>query len=574
MKALVLAAGFGTRLAPHTDRLPKALFPVGGTPLLGRMIAALKAAGCTGIAVNTHHLAERVRDYLAQNDFGIFVHLSHEREILGTGGAIRRLADFWDSDPFLVVNADILTDIDLAEIYRSHCAQRAPVTLAMHDHKDFNQVWVDRGDRVIGFERFGDSPPSDCRRKLAFTGIHVLDTAIVGRIPEGKFCDIISIYRELLAEGQPIHAHVVRDHYWQDVGTPERFRDAAMDALAPEVFRMAFPDSSVNAIRRRQLAGDGSDRKWYRLSDGGKSIIMADHGITPDPEGSEVRSFVSIGTHLFKRGLPVPRIYRYDAFSGLVFMEDLGDDHLQQAVRQEPDDGKKKGCYRKVIDTLLDLSTEAADGFDPRWTCQTQAYDRNLILNNECRYFMRAFVDGYMDLAVGYEDLAEEFEILARRTLENGLTGLIHRDFQSRNIMIRDNRHYLIDFQGARIGPIQYDLASLLIDPYARLLPGLQQELLHYAVQQAKKRLNGDPDRFVSGYRHCVVTRNLQMLGAFGFLSRVKGKRDFERWIPTAGSMLAGHLRAAGNRDFPKLTALAEMIHRELSRRRPRHADR
>jgi aminoglycoside/choline kinase family phosphotransferase/dTDP-glucose pyrophosphorylase len=574
MKALVLAAGFGTRLAPYTDHLPKALFPVGGTPLLGHMIAALKAAGCATIAVNTHHLEDRIRAYLAENDFGLPVHLSHEPEILGTGGAIRRLADFWDSDPFLVVNADIFTDINLAEVYRSHCGQSAPVTLVMHDYEDFNQVWVDRCGRVAGFERFGDSPPSDRHRKLAFTGIHVLDAGIVGRIPEGKFCNIISIYRELLAEGRTIHAHVVRHHYWQDVGTPERFRDAAMDALTPEVFRMAFPDSSLKAIRRRQLAGDGSDRKWYRLSDGGKSIIMADHGIAPDPQGSEARSFVSIGTHLYKCGLPVPRIYRYDAFSGLVFMEDLGDNHLQQAVRQETDDGLKKRCYRKVIDTLLDLSTEAADGFDPQWTCQTRAYDRNLILNKECRYFMSAFVNGYLDLAVGCEDLDEEFEILARRTLENGLTGLIHRDFQSRNIMIRDGRHYLIDFQGARIGPIQYDLASLLIDPYARLLPDLQQELLHYAVQQAKKRLNGDPDRFVSGYRHCVVTRNLQMLGAFGFLSRVKGKRMFERWIPAAGSMLAGHLHVAGNRDFPKLTALAETIRRELSRCRPRHTDR
>lgn len=570
MKALILAAGFGTRLAPYTDHLPKALFPVGGTPLLGRTIAALKAAGCTGIAVNAHHLAEQIRAYLAANDFGLPVHLSHEPTILGTAGAIRRLAGFWDSAPFLVVNADILSDIDLGEAYRSHCAQSAPVTLVMHDHEEFNQVWVDRGDRVVGFERFSDPPPPDLHRKLAFTGIHVIDPGIVGRIPEEKFCDIISIYRELLAEGQFIHAHRVRNHCWQDVGTPQRFRDAVMDALAPDVFRTAFPGSAPEAIDFLQLAGDGSDRKWYRLSDGRNSIVMADHGITPDPEGSEIRSFVAIGTHLYNCGLPVPRIYRHDEFSGLVFMEDLGNNHLQQAIRQETDDLLKKRRYCKVIDTLLDLTVRAADGFDPHWTCQSAAYDLDLILNNECRYFMDAFVNGYLELAVDYEDLAASFETLARRTLENGLTGLIHRDFQSRNVMIRDGRHYLIDFQGARIGPIQYDLASLLIDPYARLRPDLQHELLHYAVEQAKKRLNGDPDRFVSGYRYCAVTRNLQMLGAFGFLSRVKGKRLFERWIPAAGNMLADHLRAAGERDFTELAALAETIRRELSRSRPR----
>jgi len=568
MKALVLAAGFGTRLAPHTDRLPKALFPVNGTPLLGRTIAALKVAGCTAIAVNTHHLAERIRAYLAENDFGLPVHLSHEPEILGTGGAIRRLADFWDSAPFLVVNADILTDIDLAEVYRTHRDQRAQVTLVMHDQEEFNQVWVDSRDRVTGFERFGDPLPPDRHRKLAFTGIHVLDAGIVGRIPEGKFCDIISIYRKLLAEGQAINAHVVRNHFWQDVGTPQRFRDAVVDTLAPDVFRMAFSERSADEISCRQLTGDGSDRKWYRLTDGRNRIVMADHGITLDPEGSEVRAFVSIGIHLYNSGLPVPRIYYHDEFSGLVFMEDLGDCHLQQAIGQETDDFLKKRRYREVIDTLLDLTKRAADGFDPHWTCQTTAYDRSLILNNECRYFLDAFVNGYLDLAVACEELAEEFETLARRTLENGITGLIHRDFQSRNVMIRDDRHYLIDFQGARMGPVQYDLASLLIDPYAHLAPSLQHELLDYAVDQAKKRLNCDPNRFVRGYRHCAVTRNLQMLGAFGFLSRVKGKRFFERWIPAAGSMLAGHLHALGVHDFPELTALAETIRRELSRRR------
>ena len=573
MKALILAAGFGTRLAPYTDRLPKALFPVGGTPLLGRMIAALKAAGCTGIAVNAHHLAEQIRTYLSKNDFGLPVYVSHEPNILGTGGAIRRLAGFWDNTPFLVVNADILTDIDLGEVYRSHCARSAPVTLVMHDHKEFNQVWVDRRDRVMGFERFSDPPPPDHCRKLAFTGIHVINAGIVERIPEEKFCGIISIYRELLGEGQAINAHVVRNHYWQDVGTPQRFRDAVTDALAPDVFRKAFAGRSPDKINCIALAGDGSDRKWYRLTGGRNSIVMADHGITPNPKGSEVRSFVAIGAHLYNRGLPVPLIFRHDEFSGLVFLEDLGNNHLQQAIQQESDVLLIKRRYRKVIDTLLDLTTRAADGFDPHWTCQSTAYDRELILNNECRYFLDAFVNGYLDLAVEYEDLAASFEILARRTLENGLTGLIHRDFQSRNIMIRDDRHYLIDFQGARTGPIQYDLASLLIDPYVRLHPDLQHELLHYAVEQAEKRLNCDPDRFVSGYQYCTVTRNLQMLGAFGFLSRVKGKRSFERWIPAAGNMLADHLHAAGAHDFPELAALAETIRGKLSRIRPRPSD-
>jgi mannose-1-phosphate guanylyltransferase len=128
MKALILAAGFGTRLAPHTRTIPKALFPVAGIPVLERMITHLKRAGCTGIAVNAHHLADRIQSYLAKNDFGVPVTLSREPEILGTGGAIRHLAGYWDNDPFIVVNADIVTDIDLAEVYHRHLDQDASVT--------------------------------------------------------------------------------------------------------------------------------------------------------------------------------------------------------------------------------------------------------------------------------------------------------------------------------------------------------------------------------------------------------------------------------------------------------------
>jgi len=137
---------------------------------------------------------------------------------------------------------------------------------------------------------------------------------------------------------------------------------------------------------------------------------------------------------------------------------------------------------------------------------------------------------------------------------------LNHRDFQSRNIMLHNDRHYIIDFQGARRGPIQYDLASLLIDPYAQLEHVLQQRLLDYACTLAVRRLGIPARAFVRGYRYCRVTRNLQMLGAFAFLTRVKGKPDFEQYIPAAADMLAGHIRAADGDAFPRLIAIAQKI--------------
>jgi aminoglycoside/choline kinase family phosphotransferase len=560
MKALILAAGFGTRLAPHTRTRHKALFPVAGIPVLGRMITNLIRAGCTGIAVNTHHLPHQIASYLAEHDFGLPITLSREPEILGTGGAIRRLEHYWDDHPFMVVNADIVTDIDLADVYQHHCLNGAGVTLVMHDHPPFNQVWVDEQNRIAGFERFSDPAPPSHHRKMAFTGIHVMDAGILHRIPGSGFSDIIHVYRQMLAEGLPIHAHVVRNHYWQDMGSPDRYRDAVVDAMAPEVFQSAFIDYRTTAIHRQRLSGDGSDRGWFRLTAGRHRLILADHGITPALPGSEVNAFVRIGTHLYDCGLPVPRIHAHDGFSGLVFLEDLGDCHLQQWVRRSPGDNRIEMLYRTIIDTLLDLTVKALDGFDPDWTCQSRNYDAVLILERECRYFVEAFLNGYRDMTVAYGDLAAEFEHLARCTIKNGINGLIHRDFQSRNIMIRDGRHYLIDFQGARHGPVQYDVAALLIDPYAGLDQALQRRLLKYAAEQAARRLNSDPDRFIRGYRFCAVTRNLQMLGAFGFLSRVKRKSAFERWIPAAAAMLAGHVRATDPQSFPKLIAIAEKM--------------
>ena len=561
MKALILAAGFGTRLAPHTRKFPKALFPVAGIPVLGRMLGNLRQAGCTAVAVNTHHLSHQIQSYLAENDFGLPISLSHEPEILGTGGAIRHLAHYWDDDPFMVVNADIVTDIDLAEVYRRHRRNGAQVTLVMHDRPPFNQVWVDEHDRVAGFDRFSDTADHGRHRKMAFTGIHVMDAGILRRIPRDGFSDIILVYRQMIDEGVPIQAHVVRDHFWQDMGSPDGYRHAVVDAMAPDIFQSAFPGHRAAAIQCQRLAGDGSDRGWFRLTAGRHQLVVADHGITTALPGSEFNAFVKIGNHLHHCGLPVPRIHAHDGFSGLVFLEDLGDCHLQQTVFQMPGSGIRiETLYRKVIDTLLDFTVKAKDGFDPRWTCQSPAYDTALILDKECRYFVDAFLNGYRNMGVAYRDLAAEFEHLAQSTLDHGINGLIHRDFQSRNIMIKDGRHYLIDFQGARNGPVQYDLAALLIDPYADLNPDLQRRLLHYAVEQAQRRLNGCPDQFIRGYHYCTVTRNLQMLGAFGFLSRVKQKRAFEGWIPAAATMLAGHIHAAGRHAFPKLTAIAEKI--------------
>ena len=155
MKAAVLAAGLGTRLRPLTDICPKPLLPVLNRPLLGLVLAQLEAAGCFQVAVNTHHLADQVHDFLRGLPWSFPLSVSHEPEILGTGGGLRQLGEVLRGGPFLAINADILTDFDLAGVYRAHHAG-AVSTLVLHDCPAYNNVWV-AGDGVVSI---GAAPPA------------------------------------------------------------------------------------------------------------------------------------------------------------------------------------------------------------------------------------------------------------------------------------------------------------------------------------------------------------------------------------------------------------------------------
>ena len=559
MKAMILAAGFGTRLLPYTETTPKPLFTISGRPLLDIIICSLQSAGCEAIIINTHHLYQDIDSFLASKQYAIPIHTRYEPVILGTGGAIKNAADFWDDRPFLIVNSDIITDIDLRGVYDFHLTHKHPVTMVLYDYEEFNNVWVDSHDFVTGFQDQGKDDSVACINRLAFTGIHVIDPEVLGFIPDKGFSSIIDAYMNLVLSGRKIKACLSKNAWWTDIGTPERYREAVFENMGPEAYRLAFPgysggpDYSGGMIERSELKGDGSDRDWYRLKAGNRSLVVADHGIRSGTGPSEIDSFVAIGRHLYDNGVAVPRIYLYDTFSGLVFLEDLGDVNLQTAVKNTESLNGIISRYRSVIDLLIRMSISGSRGFDLSWTYQTPYYDRDLILENECRYFVDAFLNGYLGKDFCFEDFEKEFMHLADSALEFAVNGFMHRDMQSRNIMIKDNRYYLIDFQAGRIGPIQYDLASLLIDPYVELPVHVQAQLLDYCVKKLSSFIHVDPKLFCLGYKYCAVTRNLQVLGAFGHLSRIKGKTYFEQYIPAAVKALRYNLSAVDDTEFPRL---------------------
>lgn len=562
MKALILAAGLGTRLRPYTNQLPKPLFPIAGQPVLDRIIDRLVDAGADRIAINTHHLHRLIADHVASQNYPVPVSIRFEPEILGTGGAIRNNVDFFGDDPFIVINGDIVTDIDIRSVYDIHCGHPYPATLVLHDFPIFNTVTVDTDGFITDF-----ADPAPGVSALAFTGIQVLDASVISRIPDNRFVSSIDVYREMIAEGIKIKAHTVSGHYWNDMGTPERFSEAVFDQMAPDAFAAAFKKPATKTIHKTLLSGDGSDRKWYRLTAGDKTLILADHGLHIGSETAEVDSYVAIGRHLAACGIAVPEIFLHDRFSGLVFSEDLGDTLLQDIIRPIENTADLLAHYKPVVKQIVKMSVTAQDGFDPAWAFQTRTYSRRLIIENECRYFISALVNGYLDLDVDAVSLSHAFEYLADRIHSHSISGFMHRDMQSRNIMVHAGRYCFIDFQGGRIGPVQYDLAALLYDPYVDLPEPVEKKLLARAFDCLSALRSVEYDKFMTGYRYCRISRTMQALGAFGHLTRVKKKPGFAVYIPIALARLQRCLAEENDPELADLSAVADAAARALDKK-------
>lgn len=325
----------------------------------------------------------------------------------------------------------------------------------------------------------------------------------------------------------------------------------ALEAL----LRRAGLDLDPNSVRL--LAGDGSERVFLRLAaPGGSRIVVIPAPAAPQGQ-AEAASFWRIGRHLGGRGVPVPELYDFDPESGLVLCEDLGDDLLHTKLqREKPGRAEVLALYRLALDLLLEMQLRGADGFDPAWCWDTGHYDQALMLSRESGYFWQACCRDLLGLG---KPLGLDAEFRALAELAGRAPGgfFLHRDFQSRNLLLQRNRLRILDFQGGRLGPLGYDLAALLNDPYAALPAEVKSELFEYYRQiLAAARADLAPS-FAEGYLWLALQRNLQVLGAFAFLSRVKGKTFFQSFLRPAAENLERLLRDAGGERFPVLRGLA-----------------
>lgn len=307
------------------------------------------------------------------------------------------------------------------------------------------------------------------------------------------------------------------------------------------------------------LPGDGSKRKFWRVisRDSGFSCIFMMNPPGDDISRRENLAYLKIGCHLYKREVPVPEIYLFDLDEGWFIMEDKGDTSLQDRVRN---DKNRVQLYKKVVEILLHLQIEGAEGFDRGWTCQTEQYDQSVMRRYESDYFRDAFLKGYLGLVQDWTYLEDPFDYLADKAAGGEARFFLHRDFQSRNIMVSGGRIGIVDWQGGRLGPPGYDLASLLIDPYVNLEEEEKEQVYHHYLRLLEKEQPLEADSFKRSYPYLAIQRNLQIIGAFGFLTKVRGKAYFEVYLPPALRSLTRILRKVRDPKLRRLKALAETL--------------
>jgi aminoglycoside/choline kinase family phosphotransferase len=293
---------------------------------------------------------------------------------------------------------------------------------------------------------------------------------------------------------------------------------------------MHFPRLDVGQIKIKPIEKGGSDRNFYRIRcSEEQSLILVKYNL----EREENRHYVPIAKFLDTHGIRVPKIYFHDPAEGLIWIEDLGDTDLYSYHRESW--LVRRAFYESALDQIVTLHSlpesicvEVKEHLPAEFNAALYAWEQNYFFENCLGRYFKLDPSKCEELAAlpALREIAERLARLPRV--------LVHRDFQSQNIIIRNGQAYLIDFQGMRPGLAEYDLASLLYDPYVDLTEAERAELIAYCREQQINKgmaINGESD---SKLRFCAMQRLMQALGAYGFLGLVKGHKHFLKHVPAA----------------------------------------
>ena len=248
MRAMILAAGLGTRLQPLTNNRPKALVEVAGHTLLEITLRRLASFGIREVIVNVHHFADMVVDYLKRLDnFGMRIEISREEVLLDTGGGLKKAGWFFlqggqAEEPFLLHNVDVISTIDIPRMLQAHQESGALATLAVQDRKTSRYLLFDQENWLCGRRAASDGRaeivrPSSQPQPFAFSGVHVISPRLLSLMNEEGVFSIIAAYLRLAGQGEKIGLFRSDQYYWRDMGKPENIAQVAAD-LESEVLHL------------------------------------------------------------------------------------------------------------------------------------------------------------------------------------------------------------------------------------------------------------------------------------------------------------------------------------------------
>jgi len=487
----------------------------------------MKSAGVAKIAVNTHHLAGCIESFVKNSPFSDQVTLCHEEQILGTGGPlVNAKALLSEADCFVLYNGDILSDIDIGRLLEFHKASGKIATMVLINGPE-NRVLTSLESKGSGtvidiLGKLGKT--SQSARLLTYAGIAVFSREIFKYLPEQpvNYSIITAILDAIKAKPGSVGAFLPEKMLWNDIGTVAKY----FSLISSQAKQKPQPGAKF-PIRVYPLVEQGSNRKFYRISLPDESrVAMVSYPGDPDFD-----RFIRAGEYLFRNGLGTPQIFGHDKEQLAVLLEDLGDDTVHAVLKKK----NKAEIYKQVIDWLVGFQKGTCELGDECRREIDRAFDYPGI-RWETEYFTENFLKRYLGVPdAKCQELQSRFDILAQESLRQPQV-LVHRDFQSQNIMIKDDKVRIVDYQGMRYGPVAYDLMSLLRDAYVDIPSALRRELREYYYMKAQetgvRELAFTKEQFKKYAVIAGLQRNMQALGAFTFLSLVKGKQKYLGYIP------------------------------------------
>jgi aminoglycoside/choline kinase family phosphotransferase len=533
--AFILGAGLGKRLRPLTDRCPKPLLPVGGRPMITHAMDHLMTIGVRRFIVNTHHCPEAYcRAFPDRQWRGLPIIFRHEPVLLDTAGGLKNIEDLLDHDEtILVYNGDIMTDLPLPRLLAAHAGQGREVTLALRSCGPLLNVSLDAGGAICDMRHLLGQPGA---RSCQFTGIYIVERRFLDRLEPGLVVSVVPVFVDMLREKPgSVAGAVIDDGVWHDIGRLEEYQKINEAFTGGESFRHvmgtagdaesfirhALKLAETDPVHLTPLSKGGSDRSYWRIRYGDGCSAVFVHYL---PDQKENHYYVAIAVFLQGIGVAVPRILQDDADRCYIMIEDLDDRDLW-SCRNEPW-AVRQICYQKALALIRKLHAFSPGNF-PAETVPLMDGFGPALYRWERDYFRENFVQAICGIEISPSFAAEleaELSLLADRLERTGHV-LIHRDFQSQNIMIRGDAPVLIDFQGMRFGSFFYDLGSLLYDPYVFFTEEERLALLRYYYSLSLSDLEWP--EFKDLFLEASAQRLMQALGAYGFLGLKRGRQDF-----------------------------------------------